>query len=1012
MSVDLQPYKIGTGDQNYPVKYDAALDHMETEINSGLEQIGTNLDTLSAQITSEINTATGSLSTQITGELNAAVGVVEGYRDQALISATKATTQAGIATTKANETVATAALAEGYKDSSFNNALAAAAAAAGIGDVAARVMPILKERGITDIKAIAFKSAEGWEKQGNQSYKSEDRPTGRFLGDYANATAAWGDAELDPAPVEGDVYWQTSGTVGLYKCTTENNSERVYRYGSDHMPLEAMFVASGTGTNARLMIFDLTDPNAPMWKEYISVNSGIFTPSSDASSVVHSGIHWRTGVLSIGISSSGGRGLLDFNYQDDYALRYTDGATQLIKQLSNSTSAVSLKAIGAGFSGGPSSGQVQSIATHGGYVAVATGGGVSVIKPEGSVVNSNSVASFSNVNILNGRLFAGTNNIADYGPIDELGASFGGVSSISNVTTPSLSSGALISQRVGHDSVFGFSANAVDQIWWNPADYQSSLIARRGTNYATPPMKKPELMLICSTVEGAVSDVNNVSLTFDTDLDGFTNASTGTGSVTWNASQYMVVAGADSSNRGIAVRALTTVAGVRYTLEYDIDSAAGSCYIRVGTSSNGTQIGEVLVNSTGRKTYSFVATTTTTFISFNVPGGSFSIDDLDLTTNITDRSGLNNHATIHGNLTATAEVAGGVAGLSGFDSAADYLEAPNSWDGIGTGEGWIAGAFKVSANSVNQGVMELSHWNGSAYEDSRVVVYLTSDSVFAFYVSSNAGSSHVQAITASKYDDSLVHTFVLRKTATAYEIYIDGRLNDDISVGAHGNISFSAASKLHIGISGQGDINAPNSTIWFAGAGQTTLSDVDVNLMHTHMRNLIEGKASLDEIPTSAAYDPIRQAVELVGDTYRQTLQDGAITSSVEHGQGSSATVAVGPRSEVGIGGSSSVEVSVPERNLRDKPLSLVTERKTVTYAGDATGSRALFPDPTNDAEVAEVIGWRPLLVYDDGVEQTKGAADDYTVADYGLGRYCVEFATEPADGNNVDIVFEREVYK
>jgi len=82
MAVDLSPYTIADGAQDYPVKYNAMLGHIETEINLGLGQITTNLGTLSAQITSE---------------LNAAVAEVEVYRDAAADSAVTSAEEAAAA---------------------------------------------------------------------------------------------------------------------------------------------------------------------------------------------------------------------------------------------------------------------------------------------------------------------------------------------------------------------------------------------------------------------------------------------------------------------------------------------------------------------------------------------------------------------------------------------------------------------------------------------------------------------------------------------------------------------------------------------------------------------------------------------------------------------------------------------------------------------------------------------------------------------------------------------------
>jgi len=121
-----------------------------------------------------------------------------------------------------------------------------------------------------------------------------------------------------------------------------------------------------------------------------------------------------------------------------------------------------------------------------------------------------------------------------------------------------------------------------------------------------------------------------ITTTFDTDLDGFSSSSTGTGTVTWNAGQYMVVSGPDSPNRGVAVKSYSTVIGQSYQVEFDLPSGGGNLYVRLGTSSNGTQIKEVYFNTTGTKRVTFVASSATTFLGFNVPGGTYHIDNVIL----------------------------------------------------------------------------------------------------------------------------------------------------------------------------------------------------------------------------------------------------------------------------------------------------------------------------------------------------------------------------------------------
>ncbi len=1025
------------------------------------------------------------------------VQLAEQHKTSAAGSADTATTQAGIATTKANETVATASLAEGYKDSSLTNAQAAAAAVASIGDVSARVMPILKERGISNIKAIALKGAEGWEKQGNQSYKSEVRPAGRHLGDYASVQDAWAANKDGVASVVGDVYFDTVlGRQYQLYGTSPNGRLQNYRYGSDHLPLEAMFVVSGTGTNTRLMIFDLTDPIVPLWMEFEADNADLLAAAGSANFSGVSNPVFAEGELVVGFNTgANGSGLRRINFKNDTAFTYTATAKYQyagsIRERNN----------GRGYkvtAGADIAHQyVNGVAVVDGYIAAATDGGLSVIKPDGTVVKSSSSGEFEAAAFHNGRLFAirnGTpNGVWDFGQPEKLESSFTPVNTWTNATVPGLSASTLRDISNGCDSFLLLSDSTIDQLWPNPADYQSSLISRRGENYATPPMKKPELMLICGTDGGAISGVNPSVYLISSTTSYITTpnsvASQITGSIDirvhikpdyWIPSESVngVILSKESDPSLRAYRFAISDAGIlSLMLSPDGSSSVNvACSAPVGFSDGDDGWLRVTWDSSTKNIEFFTSTDGSAWTQLGITdtlnvasiaainsrvdiggrfGGtigryegeyykveiydgidgtlalSFDAEDYNGGTTITssatgevwtpvvatisnqsaDYSGKSANGRINGTLTATALTVGGVAGLSGFTTG-NYLEAPNPWDGIGTGEGWLACAFKCTSSGDVESFIDLAYHNGSGYVDSRAWISVSGDGYLQFVASSNDYASYVIANSDSFYDDGLLHTVVIIKTTEGYVLTCDGAVLDSVDNGSHGNLSFNASAKTLIGKNWSGGATAPNSTIWFAGGGQTALSDVEVNLMHQHMRNLIEGKASLDEIPTSAAYDPIRQAVELVGDTYRQSLQDGAITSSVEHGQGSSATVAVGPRSEIGIGGSSSVEVSVPERNLRDRPLSLVTERRTVTYAGDATGSRVLFPDPTNDAEVAEVIGWRPLLVYDDGVEQTKGDADDYTIADYGLGRYCVEFATEPADGNNVDIVFEREVWK
>ncbi|MAO41186.1 MAG: hypothetical protein CMK70_13595 [Pseudohongiella sp.] len=993
MAVNLQPYKITVADKDYPAKHNSALDEMETEINSGLGQITANLSTLTGQITSEINTATGALSLQITGELDAAVDVVESYRDQAAISAQTAAT----AVTTINGDLL---LAQAAAQSALTSSQAAVAAAASISDYSARVQAQLHTRGITNIKAIAFKSAEGWERTGTQSYKTESRPTGRYLGQYATVAAAWAQTDSTPASANEDWYYNTTDTF-WYKLSGGNSHTRIYRAGSAHMPLEAVFVASGVGTSARLQILDLTDPNMTLWMEFIAGVNYTLTITSSVSSYAFGDMKWAGGKLLVGGSGGAGSGQYIFNYISGFAEYY--GATRAIfvNGLSHRNEAAVSKTIN--LTDTLSASFVQSIAVHNNYIVAATTAGISVIKPDGTVVKSASTNNYTRVAILNGGVYAlntsqSPQQITYFGNIESLGVSFPNAESYSAIApvTGMLSSNTLTSLGFAENSLLVGSANAIDQIWPSPADTGAALIARSGTTFATPPMKKPEVMLICGTTVGAVS---GAAFTVTNEKREDLGASSSYGNMAVN--EYF-----DTS----------TFSGTNYPVGAFMFTVSGA---DAGLLTPGTPI---IIEQGGVKVARTIAATQSNFgliiicSDSGVPAGFDKLSPLtavypasrshaDTTYPATSRHGIR-----YGNLTATAEVTGGVAGLSGFTSNANRVEAQNPWASIAAAEAWIACAFKTNSSAVSENIIEISYWDGAAYQDSRVLLYIGADSRLFFYVTSNAGASSVQPASTSTYDDGLVHTVVVRKTGTSYIISVDEQDIASIAVGSHGNLTFNAQAIMRVGINGNSTANSPNTTIWFAGAGKTALTPSEVSLMHTHMRNKIMGKAALDEIPTALAYDPIRKAVELVGATKRQTLQAGAITSVVTHGQGSSpSVVASGSRSEVGIGGASGVQVSVPERNLREYQARLTKERFTVVYAGNA--SRTLFPGPTNATEMAVTRDAKPVRVSNAGSVQTVGAAEDYTVADYGLGRYVAKFAVAPGSGNDIVVEFEREVY-
>ena len=118
--------------------------------------------------------------------------------------------------------------------------------------------------------------------------------------------------------------------------------------------------------------------------------------------------------------------------------------------------------------------------------------------------------------------------------------------------------------------------------------------------------------------------------TFDSGISGWSDISSGDGSVAWNSDGYMEVIGISLSHRGKANTSFTTVSGSTYkfvatkTNDTNMD-------VKVGNASGGGQITNEAMNPAGTNTYYFTAISSTTHISFWEAGnGTAQIDNVSV----------------------------------------------------------------------------------------------------------------------------------------------------------------------------------------------------------------------------------------------------------------------------------------------------------------------------------------------------------------------------------------------
>ena len=101
--------------------------------------------------------------------------------------------------------------------------------------------------------------------------------------------------------------------------------------------------------------------------------------------------------------------------------------------------------------------------------------------------------------------------------------------------------------------------------------------------------------------------------TFDTDISGWTDIGTGSSTISWDSTGKLSINGNTTANRGRAYATLATVTGKTYTVTYT-KSQAG--HTRIGTSPNGSQIYAFNNEPAGTYTRSFVATSLSTYLTF------------------------------------------------------------------------------------------------------------------------------------------------------------------------------------------------------------------------------------------------------------------------------------------------------------------------------------------------------------------------------------------------------------
>jgi hypothetical protein len=363
-------------------------------------------------------------------------------------------------------------------------------------------------------------------------------------------------------------------------------------------------------------------------------------------------------------------------------------------------------------------------------IAVATDGGVSVIKDNGTVVDIT-----QNQDDTNKISFAGTKVVAQKGSVVNVDMAFLGIFDIPSsdqstslptfpigdtYANPSYGTPAIYADSasynngndmvssdtdvyIGRESTAAYSGLTILNI---ENDKEKNMVANITSTYNTGWMNGDiKLATLADTNTNDISGSNLIAGGDGSSADGWVGSQSGQTMTSVSGQLFLQT----TVNGGNAMYPIPTVAGNTYVFEFDADSQGADYGIKIGTVQGG---GDIYVESDvqiGFHSYTFVAQGSTTWVGFketngtqttNVYFNSVSVFELEQ-----DRSVNNNNLEVYGTIKRTPVAAGADLVAYSGHSSSNYLVQPYNADmNVGAGDFTIMCWIKES-NATNNTYM-------------------------------------------------------------------------------------------------------------------------------------------------------------------------------------------------------------------------------------------------------------------------------------------------------------------
>ncbi|MCV6609356.1 MAG: hypothetical protein OIF55_01165, partial [Amphritea sp.] len=637
------------------------------------------------------------------------------------------------------------------------------------------------------------------------------------------------------------------------------------------------------------------------------------------------------------------------------------------------------------------------------HIAIATDGGVSELVPnsEGgwsvkswaaSVAESSYRVIYHNDRLIASRgydrfMYDLSQHVGLVGT--DSGKIYAGSKPVSMISTRNVASGQLIMGSMTDGS-------AMSLLHDNPADTDSAMVVHLSENYSTPFLPGDvQSAIMCDGEEGVVVGEDVIPLTTSVtgweiiNDEGAAVSNPSLGAPTLVDGDTLEFVNSDSDHQALRYLIPNVKAGERFAFSFVLTTVSGSGVneVRAAQGVNTAHASTILREYThGDAVWdaSFVAEEDgpLAFCLFLGPGitSRFKLH-APVHKVVTDRSGRDNHAKIHGTLNRTKPSGSDIAVWSGFSSV-NNVELANSKDWFPHDEDW---SLMFATDSSSDFVLSQHGVNGA---------WSSTDPGMNIYVSGSVGSKDIRArrhdgaglhgdryLQIDQWDESnslKVMAFV--KRGDELFCWLNGRKIGS-RTGWSSDPGAAAADNLRILLS-NGWMSAPVYS-------KTAPSDDQIRNIHRDMLNKLKKPSALTGTVKAVAHDPVRgddwiacsdrklHRLTPRGTTFEQTVD-------VPVGVGDIKSLAVND-GDITVGGSAGVWVNQPEKNLRE-PVVKSSKSVQPFELGEGDSAKTDFYLPT---------GWKPTRAYVNGAKKRKGAQDDWQPLFDGY-RWFIRFAVAP----------------